>query len=229
MNNDFKEEIKHIEIPKELTSRAQMGIQIADKERSGKRKKKRYLPVIAASFALITVVSFASFNEGFASMVKGYFMDIKKWNGTVVGTEYSEASKEIVVSTAAPVQQAEDIVIPVTVEISDSTKPPYGIIEVLSIEELEISDANGKVLDSSVIQINSDIEVPTDFDIENTKYLLEEITSKGDQTRVFQADIILPKDKLLEGKVFLKISSFYGLSKADAPLEITGHWQVETE
>lgn len=227
MTKDFKEEIQQLEIPKEITTRVQIGIQKAIQERS-KKRKKRYLPIMVASVALITVVSFANLNEGFASIVTGYFKDITTWNGTVVGTEYAEATKDILFSATEPIDRAKDIIIPVSVEISDSTKPPFGIIELLSIGTLELINSKGDTIDTSLIQISSDQEAPNDFSIsiENKTKLLGETTSKGDQTRIFKANIIVPKDQITEGTLSVKITSFYGLSKADAPLAITGDWQV---
>lgn len=220
----FKDEIDNIKIPDIINDRVRVGVEMAENERKKRKKSRQAISLAAAVAASIVIVigSVGALNETFASAVKGYFSDIKKWDGTVIGTEFNQASNDIKVTSGKISKEQDNVIIPIEVEILNKMQAPYAIIEVLSLRQFEIRDSEGKLLDSKSIKIVSNVDIPADYTIYNEENLLEEVKSEDDKKRIFKADLVIPSMDDIE--VF--ISSFQGQAKADAPITINGDWKI---
>lgn len=219
----FKDEIDNIKIPDTINDRVRIGIQLAESERKKKRKSRQAISLVAAAAAIVIVIgSLGALNETFASAVKGYFSDVKKWGGTVIGTEFNQASNDIMVTSGEIRKEQDNVIIPIEVEILNKMQVPYTIIEMLSLNQVEIRDSEGKLLDSNSINIVSNVDIPADFTISNEENLLEEVKLGNDEKRIFKADLVIPSMDNIE----VIISSFQGHAKADAPITINGDWRI---
>jgi len=107
-------------------------------------KKRRFSPAaVAAVLALCLILPVGSFAAGKA----GFFRDVKRWDGAVVGTAYENATEEIAVTVSI---QTEQLTVSVTLLKPD--KAPYPYIEELSIGEYQFLDEADKVIAEGTAQ-----------------------------------------------------------------------------
>ncbi|WIV20058.1 hypothetical protein QPK24_04900 [Paenibacillus polygoni] len=218
----FKDEIDNIKIPDSMNDRVRVGVEMAENERKKRKKSRQAISLAVAASIVIIIGSVGALNETFASAVKGYFSDIKKWDGTVTGTEFNQASNDIKVTSGKISKEQGSVIIPIEVEILNKMQAPYALIEVLSVGQFEIKDSEGKLLDPTSIRFVSNADIPADYTISNEENLLEEVKSENDKKRIFKADLVIPSQDNIE----VIISSFQGQAKADAPIRITGDWRI---
>lgn len=231
--NAFKDEIDNIELPANLHQRSKIGILQAQRElkENNRITVKRFIkPFIGV--ASVTVVMFFGLivsNPSIASTIKGYFQDIFNWKGAVVGLEYNQATEEITVKVNEPILKSEDVIVPITFTVKDAMKPPYTVIQALTLNSFEVVAGSGKILKGQQIsnQADSKVELDKDVlqDIQENEKLLSEIKSNTPTERLFQAKLIIPHSFFNNNEnVSLKIQSFKGHAKAEQPLEIKGNW-----
>lgn len=220
----FKNEIQHIDIPAELSIRVRRGINKAQYEHMVPTKAMNRWILMAAAVSAITLISFWYVNDTFARNIKGYFSDIVNRRGAVIQTAYEQATNEIKVKTEKVITEDGQTRVPLEIKIVNDKTPPYSLIEYLTLGEWEILQHNGTLIDHKKIMFDSDAAAPQDFEISDTTYLLKETESNSG--RSFAASFVIPEDIAVKGNLILRISSFYGHSKADAPLEIKGTWEV---
>lgn len=124
---------------KENVRAIQMGEATRQRLVSGFRPKKRRLSpaAVAAVLALCLLLPIGTYAAGRA----GFFRDVKRWDGAVVGTAYENATNEISVTA---IQQDDQIL--VTVTLLTPGKAPYPYIEELSIGEYQLLNEKGKVI-----------------------------------------------------------------------------------
>lgn len=235
MENNIKKEMDKIEIPAELHQRSVLGVQKAKQQLAGQRDgsgmgMKRLWQgiggVIAASalvFALMMAVE-----PGLASSVKGYFKDIVNGRGAVTGTEYRQATDEIKVELGEPDMNAENAVVPLTVTILHGTSVPYREIEVVSLGEFTIVGSSGEMLDDKEVTVQAITDQDYSFEIRDSSKLLSEAIPDDNSSKKFQVRLIIPRDIFERNHhLALRIHSFYGHKKGDAPLEIKGEWEAQ--
>ena len=154
-------------------------------------------PMVAvASFALCVclmgVTALAATGK-----LEGYFRDIKRWDGAVIGTAYEQATDEVELNVI-------DVTDELTVELT-MLKPndlPYSVFQTFGIEEYKIVDANG----NTVIE-NEILEMPmVDGSIVTVK---------------------IPLNDISEGTYRLIVSKLIGGAKAKQPLVLSGNWECE--
>lgn len=142
---------------------------------------------------LVTVVN--------ATPIKGFFKDIMRFDGAVVGTEYANATNEIKI-TALKIENEN--VLPLEIEFVDNNVFPFKSIEQLSVVKYKVVDKNS----NEVCYEENLVE-----NVENGKVII---------------NLPLNKSNLIDGETyFLEIDNLKGLEKADAPLEITGNWNIK--
>lgn len=207
---DLSKKAKEIEMPKEMRERIiknyYMEMEINDMNNMSKTSKthknnttksfKKYM--IAASLALCVCLTGAT-TLAATGKLQGFFKDITRWDGAVVGTSYEQATDEINVSVIA----ATDELI-VTAKMVNPTSAPYSFFETFGIESFEIVDSEGKTV------------------IEG-----EYSTTKMTEILRDKAIISIPLDNLATDTYKLIITEFVGASKADQPLVISGNWECE--
>lgn len=126
----------------------------------------------------------------------GFFKDIVRFDGAVVGTKYEQATNEIKVSVTA---ESENLT--VIAEAADPSAFPYAAIEDLKLNDYKIVDKNGKtVIDN----------LPLEWSV----------FSGG------KAEMTIPLQDIDNGGHTLIINSFTGKSKGDQPLVISGKWKI---
>lgn len=167
-----------------------------EKKRMRKNKQSFRKPmaaaVIAVCFCMIGVTALAS-----GGKLEGYFKDIVRWDGAVVGTSYEQATDEIKVRV---ISEVDELI--VEIEMTEPDKAPYSCLETFKIGKYEMADANGKI----VVESNE----TKDIEIVNGR-----------------AEFILPIAELSSGNYKLLISEFVGSAKAEQPLVLSGTWECE--
>ncbi|MBR4983066.1 MAG: hypothetical protein IKY94_10955 [Lachnospiraceae bacterium] len=185
--------INEIQMPKDMQQRIIEKCYIeTEKKRMNKMFKK---PMVAvASFAvcvcLMGVTALAATGK-----LEGYFRDIKRWDGAVVGTAYEQATDEVEMNI---IEVSDKLVVEIT--MVNFKEAPYSFFEMFGIKNYKIVDANGKV-----IVENENLEMSA---IANNKVLVN-----------------VPLDDVGNGEYTLIVSELVGGSKADQPLGLDGTWE----
>lgn len=165
------------------------------REKKGKTGKlRRFSAVTAAAAALVLLFCGAAVS---AAVKKGYFQDIKDNSGTVIGTEYKQASEEIEISADSSADE-----LAVSVSFIDPDIFPYRECEEFGIGSFQIVSASGEGVAEGAVEPQSAVH-------------------DG------QVEIRIPLDELEKGSYKLVITTFIGGRKADQPLKISGLWECD--
>lgn len=200
----LKESLKKVEMPEEMQKRILRNCQLEMEDRKYMKQKtikeRRHFtrrPVTVAA-SLVVCLFLAGVTVSAASgSLQGFFKDIFRWDGAVVGTSYEQATEELKVE----ITEVKDV-LTVRVEMLYPEQAPYGFMETFGISQYKIVDADGKAV---------------------VKNANTEMTELAGDTVLFE----IPVEKCTGGKYQLVIESFVGGSKADQPLEIHGTWSCE--
>lgn len=189
----FVNKIKEIEMPKDMQQRIIEKCYIETEKKSMNKMFKK--PMVAvASFALCVclmgVTALAATGK-----LEGYFRDIKRWDGAVIGTAYEQATDEVELNI---VEVSDKLVVEIT--MVNFKEAPYSFFEMFGIKNYKIVDANGKV-----IVENENLEMSA---IANNKVLVN-----------------VPLDDVGNGEHTLIVSELVGSAKADQPLGLAGTWE----
>ena len=189
----FVNKIKEIEMPKDMQQRIIEKCYIETEKKSMNKMFKK--PMVAvASFALCVclmgVTALAATGK-----LEGYFRDIKRWDGAVVGTAYEQATDEVELNI---VEVSDKLVVEIT--MVNFKEAPYSFFEMFGIKNYKIVDANGKVTVE-----NENLEMSA---IANNKVLVN-----------------VPLDDVGNGEYTLIVSELVGSAKAEQPLGLTGTWE----
>ncbi|MBR4059261.1 MAG: hypothetical protein IKK03_05410 [Lachnospiraceae bacterium] len=156
----------------------------------------RRTAVVAASLVLCLCITGVTALAA-SGQLKGFFKDIKNWQGAVTGTAYEQATDELEVTI---LDSTEELTISVT--MVNPKVAPYFTIQELGVENYEILDASGKVV------------------MKGEPTAMEKVVDG-------QATIIVPAKELGTGTYKLVIRAFVGGAKAEQPLTMSGTWEVE--
>lgn len=156
------------------------------------KKSMVSVATVAACFCLVGITTLAATDK-----LEGFFKDIKRWDGAVIGTLYEQATDEIVLSVIAV---SDELI--VTAEMVEPNVFPYVVFETIGIEDYDIVDANGMVA------------------IKGEATEFAEVF-EGKTT------ISIPISGLPSGNYRLVVSGFVGSSKADQPMVLNGSWECE--
>ena len=143
-----------------------------------------------------------------ANSIKGFFKDITRFDGAITGTEYTNATNDIKIETFEIETENGKILLPVEVIFENKTEAPFPYIREIAVAEYRILDSDNK-------------------EIAKMKTAATE-SVKGNVTDG-KALVNIPLDDNMRNNetYFIQIDKMYGLSKADAPLHITGTWKCE--
>lgn len=196
----FKTTLKKIEMSQEMQERIIRNCnskKMFDLEECAMNKPKKIwlkksIPTVAA-----LSVFFCFAIVGVAAVKTGFFKDVTRWDGTVVGTTYEQATGEIEVNAAV-----DENGLNVSVTMLAPDKFPYSVFEEFGISSYQITDMSGNVI------------------VEDGGTELSQI-SNG------QAKINISLDGMERGNYKLIIRKYVGSAKADQPLEISGIWECE--
>ena len=160
-------------------------------------KKFNIKTTIAVAAAVLLIIAVRV--TPFADSLGGYFKDIKRWDGAITGTKYENATNDIKIEV---MELTSANVIPLELTFENPTQAPFPYIQEIEISDYKILDSNNK-----------------------------EITKEKSKGTVSDGKVLvnlLLKENLKSGEQYtILIEKMYGLSKADAPLHITGYWECK--
>ena len=193
--NQFVNKIREIEMPKDMQRRIIENCHLETEKKRMNKMFKRPM-VAAASFALCVCLTGVTALAA-TGKLEGFFRDIKRWNGAVVGTSYEQATDEIDMNV---VSATDELIVEFT--MLEPNTAPYSFLEMFGINEYKIVDENGNtVMENEVIEMSV---------MENDNVTLK-----------------IPLNTISEGKYTLVVSELIGSAKADQPLVISGIWECE--
>jgi len=198
----LSQEVTKIQMPKEMEERIVRSCYEKMEEADMRKDKssKRVMKPLAAVATMVICVGLVGVTAlATSGKLQGFFKDITRWDGAVVGTSYEQATDEIQLSV---IGESDKLI--VTAEFVNRDIAPYFTFENFGIENYELVDANGNVV------------------VEDAKTELVEIV-EGKTT--FE----IPVSGLGGGNFKLVVSSFVGSAKADQPLVMSGNWECEFE
>lgn len=137
--NEFVNKIREIEMPKDMQQRI---IEKCYMETEKKRMKKMFKRpmVAAASFALCVCLTGVTALAA-TGKLEGFFRDIKRWDGAVVGTSYEQATDEVDMKV---VNITDELIVEFTMLKPDTA--PYSFFEIFGINEYKIVDEDGNMV-----------------------------------------------------------------------------------
>lgn len=193
--NEFVNKIREIEMPKDMQQRIIENCYLETEKKRMNKMFKRPM-VAAASFTLCVCLTGVTALAA-TGKLEGFFRDIKRWDGAVVGTSYEQATDEIDMNV---VSATDEIIVEFT--MLEPNVAPYSFFEMFGINEYKIVDEDG----NTVIE-NEAVEMAV---MESDNVIVK-----------------IPLNTISEGKYTLIVSKLIGSSKADQPLEISGMWKCE--
>ena len=143
-----------------------------------------------------------------ANPLKGFFKDMTRFDGAITSTEYTNATNDIKIDSLEINAENGQILLPLDITFENKTEVPFPYIHEIAIAEYKILDNEHK----EITKIKTDADERVKGTVTDGKILVN-----------------IPLDnKLKENETyFIQIDKMYGLSKADAPLHITGTWKCE--
>lgn len=197
------EKVKEINMPDEMQERIiSRCYQTSNLEMENQTMKKktntffRTTAAVAASLALCLCITGVTAMAA-SGQLKGFFKDVKNWQGAVTGTAYEQATDELKVAILDSTEELTVLVTMVNPKVA-----PYIAIQELGVESYEILDASGKVV------------------MKGEATAMAEVVDG-------QATIIVPAKEVGAGTYKLVIRAFVGGAKAEQPLTMSGTWEVE--
>ena len=194
------ENLKEIEMPDDMKNRIVSKCKVElEEQKMSKRKINKFArrPMVAAASLVLCLCLAGATVLASTGKLQGFFKDVKRWDGAVVGTTYEQATDEIAVKITEVKEK-------LTLEISmlDSNVAPYSVFELFGVKNYKIIDMDGKNI--------------AEADDEN---MAELISGK--------VVVQIPVNNIAEGAYKLIISEMVGSAKADQPLVLSGIWEIE--
>ena len=197
------EKVKEINMPDEMQERIiRRCYKTSNLEMENQTMKKRTntffrrTAAVAASLALCLCITGVTAMAA-SGQLKGFFKDIKNWQGAVTGTAYEQATDELEVTILDSTEELTVLVTMVNPKVA-----PYIYIQEMGVESYEILDASGKVV------------------MKGKPTAMEKVVDG-------QATIPVPVKELGTGTYKLVIHAFVGGAKAEQPLTMSGTWEME--
>lgn len=191
MGIEGKSAIDNSVVEKETTERM-----VQNKTRTSSAGKWPRIATVAAAVALCLGLGSVTVMAG-SGKLEGFFADVTRWDGAVVGTTYEQATEEIEVSATV---SGDSIVVDAV--LLKAGEAPYAFLDSVGVHAYSIVNAEGKTLVEGMSNEKAGI---TDG-IVSCK---------------------LPMDELESGSYKLIITEFIGSAKVDQDLPIKGYWVCE--
>ena len=143
--NEFEERMKgHARVTKSIISAPfdlRTEIKKLEVKNMNKPKNITWLKRVGALAAVVTICAITVVS---ADPIKGFFKDIVRWDGAIVGTEYVNATNDIKITTLDVIDEREDVILPLNIIFEDSNVAPFSFIEEIAITEYRVLDVNNK-------------------------------------------------------------------------------------
>ena len=144
-----------------------------------------------------------------ANSIRGFFSDIVRFDGAITGTKYENATNDIKVDVLELTFENGNVIIPLDLTFENPTEAPFPYIQEVVVSEYKILDNNNK----EIIKTKVSAEDGEKGTVNDGKVLV---------------NLSMNDAKLKSGEEYtIVIEKMYGLSKADAPLHITGRWECK--
>ena len=122
-----------------------MGMDNAKKEREERQmNKKNIIKTILATAAVAGVCILTTGNTAIGNTVKGFFKDVTRWDGAVVGTEYLQATEEIDMEIVTATTENGHTKLCLEVTFVEKEQIPWKYIEEMELGSYKILDEEGK-------------------------------------------------------------------------------------
>ena len=194
---EFAEQVKQIEMPAEMQERIRKNCYKKMEEENMKKSRKNIFqkPMVAvAALALCLCVTGVSALAA-TGKLEGFFKDITRWNGAVIGSTYEQASDEVTLEIDGVTDELE-----VNITLPEAQKAPYRYFENMGIHNYQIVDKNGKVI-------------------------VKDAETKASPISDGQVQVSVPLKDIPVGEYKLVVTELVGGSKADQPLVVKGTWE----
>ncbi len=214
--NLLKEEIKEIKMPLAMRERILENCRNAEvnekenifmaknisadtnKQSAKKRTGRKWTRFATVAAAVTLCLGLGGITAMAASgKLEGFFADVTRWDGAVVGTTYEQATEEIEVSALV---SGDSLVVDAV--LLKAGEAPYAYVDGFGVQKYQIVDAKGDVV-------------------------AEGISSEAAEITDGKVSVELPLDELESGNYTLIITEFVGTAKADQDLPIKGYWECE--
>ena len=169
---------------------------VQNKTRTARAGKWTRIATVAAAVALCLGLGGVTVLAG-SGKLEGFFADVTRWDGAVVGMTYEQATEEIEVSATV---SGDSIVVDAV--LLKAGEAPYAFLDSVGVHAYSIVNAEGETL------------------VEGTSNEKAGITEGIVSCK-------LPMDELESGNYKLIITEFVGSAKADQDLQIKGYWVCE--
>lgn len=191
------ETLKEIQMPKEMQERILRNCAKRNEEKTMNRKisSKKILTVAASLVLCLGVTGVTAL--AVTGKLEGFFKDITRWDGAVIGTSYEQATDEVELNITTIGEEFT-----LEVKFLEPQTAPYSSFELFGIETYQVKDREGNLI-------------------------LEGTTSEMTEIVEGKAYINLPLNGILSGEYQLTVTELVGSSKADQPLVMSGSWECE--
>lgn len=169
---------------------------VQKKKRTSNARKWTRIATVAATVTLCLGIGGVTVMAG-SGKLEGFFADVTRWDGAVVGMTYEQATEEIEVSVAV---NGDSLIVDAV--LLKAEEEPYAFLDSIGVQAYSIVDAEGETL------------------VEGTSNEKVGITDG-------MVSLKLPLDELESGNYKLIITEFVGSAKADQDLPIKGYWVCE--
>lgn len=169
---------------------------VQNKTRTASARKWPRIATVAAAVALCLGLGGVTVMAG-SGKLEGFFADVTRWDGAVVGTTYEQATEEIEVSVAV---NGDSLIVDAV--FLKAGEAPYAFMDSVGVQAYSIVNAEGETL------------------VEGTSNEKAGITDG-------KVSCKLPLDELESGNYKLIITEFVGSAKAEQDLPIKGYWVCE--
>lgn len=189
------ETLKEIQMPEEMQERILRNCDKKTEEiiMSKKIKSKKFLTVAASLVLALSVTGVTTLAA--TGKLEGFFKDIVRWDGAVIGTSYEQATDEVELNITTVAEE-----LTVEVKIKEPQTAPYSFFDLFGIKTYEVRDKAGNLI-------------------------LEGAASEMAEIDEGMAYIKLPLNGILTGEYKLIVRELVGSSKADQPLVMSGTWE----
>ncbi len=187
---DLNEEIKNMEV---------------NTMRKPKITMKRTFSIAAVLALCIITVTMTPL----ANSIKGFFSDIIRFDGAITGTQYENATNEIIVNAMELTTDNGNNIIPLELTFEKPNEAPFAYIQEIALSDYMVLDETT----GEILKLECYPEYSGKGTINDGKAVV---------------NLSIDDAKLKSGEEYtITIEKMYGLSKADAPLHITGNWECK--
>ena len=199
LEKDMAKKVKEIEMPEVMQKRIVEHCKIElEEKRVSKNKVYRFSKKSMAAVAALAICVCVTSVTALASTGKlqGFFKDVFRWDGAVIGATYEQATEEVELEI---IEAGDDLV--VELSMVNPKNVPYSTFEMFGVESYRIIEMNGKTA------------------AESKNAVMAEITEG-------KVVIHIPLTDVAEGEYRLVVNEMTGSSKADQPLVLSGNWEA---